>query len=123
MTSSNGINWTARSSAADYSWRRVTYANGLFVAVAQTGTGDRVMTSSDGITWTTMNSAADNDWIGLTYGNGRFVAVSNTGTGNRVMTMLYPAPAPTPISNTGLLTITGMLILAGWWTMEQRQRA
>ena len=109
------------SSAADYVWRRVTYANGLFVAVAQTGTGDRVMTSSNGITWTTMNSAADNDWIGLTYGNGRFVAVSNTGTGNRVMTMLYSAP--TPISNTALLTLAGMLALAGWWMLErQRQR-
>ena len=34
-----------------------------------------------------------------------------------------PAPAPTPISNTALLTLAGMLAAAGWWMLErQRQR-
>ena len=47
-----GDTWTARTSAADNEWRSVTFGNGLFVAVAQTGTGNRVMTSPDGITWT-----------------------------------------------------------------------
>jgi predicted RecA/RadA family phage recombinase len=64
----------------------VTYGNGLFVAVAASGTGDRVMTSPDGITWTSRTSAADNSWTSVTYGNGLFVAVSGTGTGDRVMT-------------------------------------
>ena len=49
MTSPDGINWTIRTSAADNSWRSVTYGNGLFVAVAYTGTGNRVMTSPDGV--------------------------------------------------------------------------
>lgn len=40
-----GINWTIRSSAADNNWHGVCYGNGLFVAVAYTGTGNRVMTS------------------------------------------------------------------------------
>ena len=40
-----GINWTIRTSAADNNWYSVTYGNGLFVAVAATGTGNRVMTS------------------------------------------------------------------------------
>jgi hypothetical protein len=66
----------------------VTYGNGLFVAVAYSGTGNRVMTSPDGITWTIRTSAADNDWAGVTYGNGLFVAVAHSGTGNRVMTSL-----------------------------------
>jgi hypothetical protein len=78
--------WTARTSAADNNWFGVTYGNGLFVAVAATGSGDRVMTSPDGITWTARTSAADNDWRSVTYGNGLFVAVAVTGSGNRVMT-------------------------------------
>jgi hypothetical protein len=47
MTSPDGITWTARSSAADNNWFSVTWAKelGLLVAVADTGTGNRVMTS------------------------------------------------------------------------------
>jgi hypothetical protein len=64
----------------------IAYGNGLFVAVAITGNGDRVMTSPDGITWTSRTSAADNQWYGITYGNGLFVAVAFSGTNNRIMT-------------------------------------
>lgn len=82
--------WTTRSSASDNEWRSVTYGNGLYVAVASTGTGNRVMTSPDGINWTSRTSAADLFWISVTYGGGLFVAVartiSATGTNNRVMT-------------------------------------
>ena len=80
-----GINWTSQTSAVDNSWKSVTYGAGLFVAVSNSGTGNRVMTSPDGITWTSRNSAADNTWNSVTYGNSLFVAVSNTGAGNRVM--------------------------------------
>lgn len=82
--------WTSRTSAADNDWRSVTYGNGIYVAVASSGTGNRVMTSPDGITWTSRSSAADLFWISVTYGNGLFVAVARTisavGTNNRVMT-------------------------------------
>jgi hypothetical protein len=79
--------WSTSTSAADNNWRSVTYGNGLFVAVSNGGTGNRVMTSPDGITWTSRTSAADNFWISVAYGNGLFVAVSNTGTiSDRVMT-------------------------------------
>jgi predicted RecA/RadA family phage recombinase len=71
---------------ADNIWTSVTYGNGLFVAVANSGTGNRVMTSPDGITWTIRTSAANNSWQSVTYGNGLFVAVSTDGSGNRVMT-------------------------------------
>jgi hypothetical protein len=81
-----GINWTSRNSATENNWQSITYGNGLFVAVATTGTGDRVMTSADGINWTTRTSAADNEWRSVTYGNGLFVAIAFSGTGNRVMT-------------------------------------
>ena len=78
--------WTSRTSAADNFWNSVTYGNSIFVAVAYSGIGNRVMTSPNGMTWTSRTSAADNQWLSVTYGNNLFVAVSNTGTGNRVMT-------------------------------------
>jgi hypothetical protein len=62
----------------------------LFVAVANSGTGNRVVTSPDGITWTSRTSAADNEWCSVTWGtpggSSLFVAVAVSGTGNRVMT-------------------------------------
>ena len=80
------VPWTSRTSAADNSWYGVAYGNGVFVAIAYSGTGNRVMTSPDGITWTIRTSAADNGWWEITYANGLFVAVASSGTGNRVMT-------------------------------------
>jgi hypothetical protein len=79
------VEWTSRTSAADNIWVSVTYGNGLFVAVARSGTGNRVMTSPDGINWTIRTSAADNTWRAITYGEGLFVAVASTGT-DRIMT-------------------------------------
>jgi hypothetical protein len=58
------------------------------VAVAVSGSDNRVMTSPDGITWTIRTSAADNSWFSVTYGDGLFVAVAWSGQGNRVMTSL-----------------------------------
>jgi len=86
MTSPNGINWTARSVAASYDWTSVTYGNGLFVAVSQTGAGDRVMTSPNGIAWTLRRTPADINWYSVTFGDGIFVAVAHSGSGSRVMT-------------------------------------
>ena len=97
MTSPDGINWTSRTSATDNQWVFVTWAPeapngtggaGLFVAVANTGSGNRVMTSPNGITWTARTSAADNEWISVAWAPelGIFAAVAVTGTGNRVMT-------------------------------------
>ena len=78
--------WTSRADAADLGWNSVTYGEGTFVAVANSGTGNRVMTSPDGSTWTSV-SATDNSkaWKSVAYGNGVFVAVQS-GSGNQVMT-------------------------------------
>ena len=81
---SAGINWTPRAAAEQNDWRSITYGNGLFVAVAYSGT-NRVMTSPDGINWTPRTAAEANSWNSVTYGNGLFVAVASGGT-NRVMT-------------------------------------
>ncbi|KSV67285.1 hypothetical protein N182_34195 [Sinorhizobium sp. GL2] len=43
MTSPDGITWTARAAPVANIWYSVTYGNGLFVAVAGTGT-NRIMT-------------------------------------------------------------------------------
>ena len=72
------------------SWQAITYGNGLFVAVASSGT-NRVMTSPDGITWTPRNTPNVTEvaaWYGITYGNGVFVAVGDNPTQaqNNIMT-------------------------------------
>jgi hypothetical protein len=58
------LGWVSRSSAADNDWRSVTWAPelSLFVAVAETGSGNRVMKSANGSLWTTSSSAADYSW-------------------------------------------------------------
>mgnify|MGYP002382201955 CR=1 FL=1 len=81
-----GTSWSVRTPAAANGWHAVAHGEGLFVAVARTGSGNRVMTSPDGTDWTVRASAADNDWTAVTYGRGVFVAVARTGAGNRVMT-------------------------------------
>ena len=82
--------WTARIPASNNQWRSVVWAPelSLFVAVASSGVGNRVMTSSDGITWTSRASAANNNWVSVTWAPqlSLFVAVADTGIGNRVMT-------------------------------------
>jgi len=82
--------WTVRTSAADNNWREVAWAPelGLFAAVSNSGTGNRVMTSPDGITWTIRTSAADNNWYSVAWAAelGLFAAVAYSGAGNRVMT-------------------------------------
>jgi len=82
--------WTIRNSAADNDWVSVCWSPelGLFVAVAVSGVGNRVMTSPDGITWTIRSSAVDNNWVSVCWSPelGLFVAVAYSGTGNRVMT-------------------------------------
>jgi hypothetical protein len=73
-TSLDGINWTSRTPAANNVWEAVSYGNGLFVAVARTGT-DRIMTSPDGITWTSINVGTDINFTGVAYGADIWVAI------------------------------------------------
>jgi microcystin-dependent protein len=84
------INSLSTRSTNDNNWRSVTWAVelGLFVAVAESGIGNRVMTSPDGIFWTPRVSAADNDWRSIVWAAelGLLVAVAFSGAGNRVMT-------------------------------------
>jgi len=82
--------WTTRTSAVDNVWWSVTWAPeiSIFVVVAASGTGNRVMTSPDGINWTVRVSPVDNNWRSVCWSPelSIFVAVAQSGTGNRVMT-------------------------------------
>jgi hypothetical protein len=81
--------WGTQINSTDNSWIDVCWSPelALFVAIAFSGTGTRVMTSPDGATWTTRTSAADNTWVTVCWAPSLllFVAVSQDGT-NRVMT-------------------------------------
>jgi hypothetical protein len=83
------MNWTTRTNSIDNQWRSVAWSPelGIFVAVADSGTGTRVMTSSNAINWTTRTSAADNWWYSVTWSPKLmlFVAVAFGASSNRVM--------------------------------------
>ena len=81
---SKGNSWTAQTVPAANDWKSVTYGNGTYVAVSDSGSS-RVMYSSDGVNWKLASSSEQNNWTGVSYGNGLFVAVSTDGT-NRAMT-------------------------------------
>ena len=70
--------WTMRVAAANNRWNAITYGNGLFVAVAISGT-DKIMTSNDGVTWILRTAPVDDFWRGVTFGNGIFVCVGESG--------------------------------------------
>ena len=75
------FDFVARTPANTNNWYDVAWGNNLFVAVGQSGTGDRVMTSPDGIAWTIRTSASDSTWNSVTWSEtlGLFVAVAQTG--------------------------------------------
>jgi hypothetical protein len=98
--------WVYRTTPADSRlWTSVAFGTypstsspgtlvNILVAVASSGTGQRVMTSFNGTgagtgnEWTLRTSAADEDWSSVAWAGelGLFVAVATSGTGNRVMT-------------------------------------
>ena len=84
------FSWIIRSSPADEGWTCVCWSPelSLFTALADSGTGNRVMTSPNGVTWTIRTSAADNDWKSVCWSPelSLFVAVAISGINNRVMT-------------------------------------
>ncbi len=82
--------WFHKTSSVDNNWTSVCYSYelNLFVAVASSGTSNRIMTSTDFTTWTTRTSPADNNWTSVCWSSDLtlFVAVASSGTANRVMT-------------------------------------
>lgn len=85
-----GSTWVLRANPEDIELSAVTYANGIFVAVATAthtfGTGNSAIWSGDGKIWYAGTGTTTLAWNAVTFGAGQFVAVSSNGTGNRVMT-------------------------------------
>src|SRR3972149_6334117 len=81
----------------------IDYGDGLFVAVAIDGTGNRVMTSPDGITWTTRTTPttpSENNWRAVIYTPTIFVAVGDFTTQTMMSGTLglpYPYGVSIPI--------------------------
>ena len=80
MTSTDGINWTNRTTPDGRYYDDVVYGNGLFVAITR-GSSQAVMTSPDGISWTLRSTPAPvpSLWNSVTYGNGMYVVVGDYG--------------------------------------------
>ena len=80
----DGTSWTAVSATEANGWVSVAYGNGVWVAVAESGTNRVMRSTDDGVNWTAVSAAEANSWYSVAYGNGVWVAVARTGT-NRVM--------------------------------------
>lgn len=80
MTSPNGVDWTSQIMPST-TWRAITFANNLFVAM-----GSTIATSPDAVTWTARVSALAFAGFNITYGNGLYVAVNNSNVAQQVQT-------------------------------------
>ena len=69
--------WHLRAPLALEHFLRISYGNGVFVAVGEAGT---IYTSSDGETWTRRSSGTSQSLRDVAYGGGTFVAVGEGGT-------------------------------------------
>ena len=87
-TSSDGADWTSRTSGTEAWLMAITYGNGKFVAVGTVNNHSEainILTSPDGINWSVLTSANFPESGGVfmlrevTYGDGLFVAVGNSG--------------------------------------------
>jgi hypothetical protein len=75
----DGVTWTtAQGLSGSATFSAITYANSLFVAVAQSST---IWYSSDGKNWTIATGlSGEANFNDVTYGNNTFVAVADEGT-------------------------------------------
>jgi len=103
MTSSDGINWTTRTSAADNQWYSVTYGNGLFVAVSLTGSGNRVMTGTTQVAPTLGPFTIPTQ----VYGDSPFTITPPTSNSDGSFSYSSSNTAVATISN-DIITITGV---------------
>lgn len=86
MYSTDGELWTGVVSGIGNQWQSIAVGSEVFVAVGNSGSGNRIMTSNDVLTWTARTSPADITWQSVAYGNETFVAVATDGGAQQVMT-------------------------------------
>lgn len=79
MTSPDGTTWTNRSANPSGGMRRVSFGNGIFVALSNTSSS-QVYTTTDGLSWTARSIGQLSSWMSITFANNEFIAVSYDGT-------------------------------------------
>ena len=80
----DGTSWSTVVPPEDNSWRSIAYGNGVWVAVANSGTNRVMRSTNDGLNWTAHSAAGLSSLHSVAYGNGVWVAVAYSGT-NRLM--------------------------------------
>jgi hypothetical protein len=76
-----GRDWRMQTLPTWSTWTDVTYGNGLYVAVANSG-AYRVMISSDAVNWTVVSNVPQSAWTAIAFGDGIFVAVASDESNN-----------------------------------------
>jgi len=104
IITNNGVDWTTRTSGfGSTTILGVTYGDGLYVAVGESG---KLTTSTNGTTWTTRTSGFGTTIIrDVTYGDGLYVAVGNDG---KLTTSTDGTTWTTRTSGFGTTTIRGV---------------
>jgi len=87
--STDGLTWSTAQTITTANWSGITYAQGLFMAVAS-GTGS-ILTTEDGITWTTQSIGGSSTWAAVSFANitkpGKFIIIGG-GSGLSNSTVL-----------------------------------
>src|SRR6185436_919982 len=81
LTSSDGLNWTARSYAPAGTLYGATFGGGRFVLAGDIG---GTITSTNGVQWTFHPAFGSSQIFGVAFGNNEFIAVGKRGN-NGVM--------------------------------------
>jgi len=97
-----GVTWTQSATCAgattsilssSYTWTRIKYGQGLFVAISQGTVG---ATSEDGINWAVRTLPTSTNWKGLAFGNPSsiptWVAISNSSSTSAASMLTGPRP-------------------------------
>ncbi len=86
MYSTDGINWNIGNFPFANHWKKVTFGNGMYIAVGCSNydarTTNQYAYSSDGINWSIGTFPSADHWFSVEYGNGVFVVVRSSSAGN-----------------------------------------
>jgi hypothetical protein len=119
-TSTDGITFTSRTPSEAMWFQDISYGNGLFVAVARSGT-NRIMTSPDGITWTSRTTSVNPTFTGVAYGNGIWVALSDSSPGGTTFTSydgLNWDEQATAFGGNSIIFANGLFVTGAKWSED-----
>jgi len=108
FTSTDGAAWTSQTSGTTTDFSGVTFANGVFVAVAQSfGGGPSIFVSTNGTSWMSAGVSVQGGLYAAGFGQGQFITVGSAGA---ILGSIYPnfpaSPAPSYDPVADILTFT-----------------